>query len=84
MTCKTGLCVLDLALPRALAVCPKAGCDCAGRYSDGRLQDLDCKRIAGEELIAENEKLAALSKAQNSAATGDAVGVFLIGVPMSS
>jgi hypothetical protein len=46
-------------------------------------QNLDCKRLAGE-VIAENEKLAALSKAQNSAATGDAVGVFLIGVPMSS
>jgi hypothetical protein len=46
-------------------------------------QNLNCRGIAAE-IIAENEKLAALSKAQNSAATGDAVGVFLIGVPMSS
>jgi hypothetical protein len=45
--------------------------------------NLDCKRMA-RETISENEKLAALSKSQNSAATGDAVGVFLIGVPMSS
>ncbi len=28
--------------------------------------------------------MAAVSKAQNDAATGDAFGVFLIGVPMSS
>jgi hypothetical protein len=44
---------------------------------------LNCKGIA-QETIAENNKLAALSKAQNSAATGDAVGVFLLGVPVSS
>jgi hypothetical protein len=35
-------------------------------------------------LIAEKQNLAALSSSQNSAATGDAVGVFLIGVPLSS
>jgi hypothetical protein len=45
--------------------------------------NLDCKRIAAET-IAENEKLASLSKSQNSAATGDALGVFLVGVPVSS
>lgn len=38
----------------------------------------------GRELIKEQQNLAAVSKAQNEAATGDAVGVFLIGVPMSS
>lgn len=45
--------------------------------------NLDCKQIA-DEIVKENGNLAALSKAQNDAATGDAVGVFLIGVPMSS
>jgi hypothetical protein len=45
--------------------------------------NLDCKQIA-DEMIKENGNLAALSKAQNEAATGDAVGVFLVGVPMSS
>jgi hypothetical protein len=44
---------------------------------------MSCSRLAGE-LINEQTKLAALSSAQNSAATGDAVGVFLIGVPASS
>ncbi|MCJ7993207.1 hypothetical protein J5N58_01170 [Rhizobium cremeum] len=42
-----------------------------------------CPDLA-RELVSEQEKLAALSKAQNSAATGDAFGVFLIGVPASS
>lgn len=42
-----------------------------------------CDGLA-REYLAEQEKLTALSKQQNDAATGDAVGVFLIGVPMSS
>ncbi|WP_413711677.1 hypothetical protein [Rhizobium sp. Rhizsp82] len=42
-----------------------------------------CSDLA-RELVKEQENLAALSKAQNQAATGDAVGVFLIGVPTSS
>lgn len=36
------------------------------------------------ELLTERQKLAAVSKVQNQAATGDAIGVFLIGVPASS
>lgn len=43
----------------------------------------DCASLA-RELVAEKEKLAAVSKAQNDAASGDAFGVFLIGVPVSS
>lgn len=42
-----------------------------------------CQQL-GQELLTEQQNLAAISKAQNEAATGDAVGVFLIGVPMSS
>lgn len=42
-----------------------------------------CPDLA-RELVQEQENLAALSKAQNEAATGDAVGVFLIGAPVSS
>jgi hypothetical protein len=44
---------------------------------------MSCEQIA-VELAAERNKLAALSAQQNQAATGDAVGVFLIGVPASS
>lgn len=36
------------------------------------------------ELAKEKAGLASVSKKQNDAATGDALGVFLIGVPMSS
>lgn len=42
-----------------------------------------CAHLA-DELAKEEKNLAAISKQQNEAATGDAVGVFLIGVPMSS
>jgi opacity protein-like surface antigen len=38
----------------------------------------------GQDLLAEQDKLSTLSKQQNQAATGDALGVFLIGVPASS
>lgn len=43
----------------------------------------DCSQLA-QEMIKEQTSLATVSKQQSSAATGDAVGVFLIGVPMSS
>ena len=42
-----------------------------------------CPQLA-TELSGEQTKLTALSKEQNQAATGDAVGVFLVGVPASS
>ncbi len=41
-------------------------------------------RDAATMLASERSQLAALSAAQRSAVTGDALGVFLIGVPMSS
>ena len=43
----------------------------------------DC-RAAVSELNAERQSLVTLSPAQSNAATGDAIGVFLIGVPTSS
>ena len=45
--------------------------------------NLDCGGLS-KELQSEQGKLTALSKQQNNAANGDAFGVFLIGVPMSS
>lgn len=45
--------------------------------------NLSCEQLAQEQ-VKEQQNLAAVSKAQNDAATGDAFGVFLIGVPMSS
>ncbi|MDQ0997009.1 hypothetical protein QFZ34_002191 [Phyllobacterium ifriqiyense] len=45
--------------------------------------NIECPGLA-QELVKEQTTLASLSKQQNQAATGDAVGVFLIGVPASS
>jgi len=42
-----------------------------------------CSSLA-QELKQEQATLAALSQAQNNAATGDAVGVFLVAVPVGS
>ncbi len=46
-------------------------------------QGLDCAQIKAEG-AAENRRFADLAKIQNETATGDAVGVFLIGLPMGS
>ena len=43
----------------------------------------DCQGLA-RELATERVALSAVSKQQHDAATGDAMGVFLVGVPMSS
>lgn len=42
-----------------------------------------CQSLA-QDYLQEQVTLAAISKQQNDAATGDAVGVFLVGVPVSS
>lgn len=44
---------------------------------------LSCERIK-TDLAAEKVELFKLSQKQNDAATGDAVGVFMIGLPVSS
>lgn len=46
-------------------------------------ENLDCQQLAAE-LLAETEREAALRQAQQNAAAGDAIGVFLILVPVSS
>jgi hypothetical protein len=51
--------------------------------SESGYMAMDCPQLA-TELRLEREKLAALTQQQNDAATGDAVGVFLIGVPTAS
>lgn len=44
---------------------------------------MECPQLSAE-LLKERDKLAALSKSQNQAATADAVGVFLVAVPAGS
>ena len=48
----------------------------------GAFDYLSCSQ-AGSQLNSERVKLAALEKQQNGAATGDAIGVFLILIPVS-
>ena len=50
---------------------------------DGMYSHLSCQRAA-QERAAVGERLASLEAQQRSAVAGDAFGVFLIGVPMSS
>lgn len=50
---------------------------------DRMYSDTSCAAARGE-FAQVSDRLAALEKQQNSAATGDAIGVFLIGVPTSS
>lgn len=45
--------------------------------------NLSCEQLA-QETVKEQTALAAASKSQTEAANGDAFGVFLIGVPISS
>ncbi len=45
--------------------------------------NLSCEQLA-QEYLKEQTSLTAVSKQQHDAANGDAFGVFLIGVPMSS
>ncbi len=48
----------------------------------GAFDRLSCSQ-AKSQLATERTKLTALEKQQNSAATGDAIGVFLILIPVS-
>lgn len=47
------------------------------------MRSQSCDEI-NQQLIAERQNLAGLSSQQNNAATGDALGVFLVGIPVSS
>jgi hypothetical protein len=68
----------------ALAACaPRPGAIAPASVPGSLYDGMTCHAARAEaEAIA--QRLASLEAAQNSAATGDAVGVFLIGVPVSS
>ncbi|MDF1778791.1 MAG: hypothetical protein P1V21_04330 [Rhizobiaceae bacterium] len=44
---------------------------------------MGCSKLS-DELTREQQNLDTLSRAQNDAATGDALGVFLVGLPLAS
>src|SRR5688572_26134303 len=76
--------ILLLALALALSACAKRpDAIVPVDIPMAAYSNLDCGGLA-QEYLKEHTNLAALSKQQNQAATGDAMGVFLIGVPASS
>ena len=70
-------------LALGLAACAQSPDAIAPVSMTGAYAGVSCKN-ASALLVQERGSLSALSAAQKKAVTGDAVGVFLIGVPMSS
>lgn len=71
------------SLAALTAACAKSPDAIAPVSMAGAYDDMTCQR-ASTTLQMEQQKLASLSAAQSSAVAGDAIGVFLIGVPVSS
>jgi hypothetical protein len=68
----------------ALASCAKKPDQIAAvQMPDDSYRSSSCKTLSGEKLNI-SQDLANLSAKQNSAAKGDAWGVFLLGLPVSS
>lgn len=70
------------ALP-LLAACAQSPASIAPVSMGNAFAGVACHQ-AQADLVAERQQLAALESKQNGAVAGDAIGVFLIGVPVSS
>lgn len=67
-----------------LAGCAKPPSAIAPSYvSDVGFKALECNELS-HELARINQQLPPLEQQQKNASTGDAVGVFLVGIPVSS
>jgi len=76
--------VMMLALALALSACAKRpDAIVPADIPMAAYTNLSCEQLA-QEYLKEQTSLTAVSKQQHDAANGDAFGVFLIGVPMSS
>lgn len=67
----------------ALSACSPRAASIAPVPMGNAYAQADCNRVASE-LNETRAEVATLSAAQNSAATADAIGVFLIAVPVSN
>ncbi|WP_136685668.1 hypothetical protein [Falsirhodobacter xinxiangensis] len=73
-----------ISLPLLAAACAQRPDSIAATpMPAGMFSAMSCHQARAEH-HASTQRLATLSKQQNSAATGDAIGVFLLAVPMSS
>ena len=71
------------AMTATLAACAQRPDAIAATPLGGAFAGTDCASAASL-YNAERQHLASLSSAQNAAANGDALGVFLLGIPTSS
>lgn len=75
--------LLGLTALALLAACAQGPASIAPTPMGNAFATVDCGQ-ASAMLVAEQSNLDALSASQRGAVTGDAIGVFLIGVPVSS
>ena len=76
--------VLSVCAAVTMSACAKRpGAITATNIPASAYSNMDCQTLA-TTLTNEKNTLAILSKSQNSAATADAVGVFLVGIPAAS
>ncbi len=73
----------SLAFAFGLAACAKAPGSIAPVSMAGAYDNIACKK-AGPMLEQERQTLSALESQQKAARTGDAIGVFLVLIPVSS
>lgn len=74
---------LTLTAALALAACAQSPDAIAPVSMNNAFDGVSCQ-TARSMLVSTQQQLAVLSAQQQSAVTGDALGVFLIGVPVSS
>lgn len=74
--------VAAAALVLTTAACTPRADSIAPVSMTGAFDTMSCSK-AKTDLASERTKLAALEKKQNNAATGDAIGVFLVLIPVS-
>lgn len=75
--------IIAITAAAALAACAQSPSAIAPVSMGNAFASVSCTD-ARAGMTAERANLASLSTAQKSAVTGDAIGVFLIGVPLSS
>ena len=75
--------IFPLAALPLIAACAQSPSAIAPVSMNGAFDHMNCQ-TAVDALAAERQTLAALESKQKGAVAGDAIGVFLIGVPVSS
>lgn len=76
--------MLSVALVLTVAACAKPPASIGPSFvSDVGYRNMSCNQLTSE-LARVNTQLPPLVQQQSNAATGDAVGVFLVGIPVSS